>query len=267
MALSAEKIEKPQKKFVFKKWMAVVLAGLLATAAVFIVLGCIPYKGLGAEEFSDYLHVNIYDQSGFAVTVKNKATASDMTEADLKREELFNEGLASTGYSLLRAAFEFSYITSLRFETERISENVRQYNDDDTPRKNRHGEDVFKTEKRTERVMQNAKELLDPPETGGGYYALDFIYRDHRDQPRKTITVQGETIEYDRIRIVLFDSLNTIMPFTINFFDSNKVAHDAGETLEVEVPNVVIRLNTSKLYETLGEIKSLTGGSPDNGSF
>jgi len=269
--------QKTKQKFVLKKWMIITAAVALIVFVSVLVMAFIPFKALSADVFSDYDYVNIYDRDGgLMLSVKNEG-ASD---AQKEHTALLKAGLAGTKHSLLRSLAEFNFVNDLRYRTVNKETEELVYDDDDFIQRDEAGLDVTKTVKTVERAeieIRNEEDLKNKvrerEQFGAGTYELEFFFR-KQSEARKEIVIRDnsteakenkarkKTVQFDRLRIVINDSMNVIAKYRLYIYDSNEVAEG-----EAAVTPVEIRMNTTKLYAKLCELRELTGKGADNGEF
>ncbi|MBR2988283.1 MAG: hypothetical protein IKC64_01010 [Clostridia bacterium] len=81
-----------------------------------------------------------------------------------------------------------------------------------------------------------------------GAYKVEFYFDDLR-----TVTVEGETIEYNRIIVFVYDTVNEIKPLDVYFYDYNKVGLQGSEE-EYDIYTVQVRAKTTDLFNAITEI-------------
>ena len=258
------------KKPIVKKWMVITAAILIVILAAVLVMAFIPFKALSSDVISDYLYVDVYDQGNNRILTVKKDGASD---SDKEYAALFEKGISATQYSVLRSVFEFNFVNSLRYKTQKVSKEEYQYDDDGYIKKDKEGISVTKTVKTVERVEVSGQDIVSKTQAAPGLYVLEFVYCE-QGQPRKEIEVKDDsteakankervkTIKFDRIRIVFNSSKNMIEEYTMYAYNSDEVA--SGEAV---VTPILIRMNTTKLYEKLCELRKIIIGSDDNGEY
>jgi len=260
---------KPQK--IFLMVVAVAIVCVLITA---LIIGLIPNRALNDDVFMGFKSVNIYDGSNFWL-------GSFGHDEDNENDKLLLEGLQSTQHSLLRSAFGFNYVNSLRLRTRNHTETFVEYDEDRRIiRDEITNEPLTRTETtvvRDERMR--ATQVSSQVSAQPGTYVLEFVFASqtdarHRIRVRDNTTAardRGERhsyIYFDRIRIVINDSLNEIEEYVLFAYDSvaADISNPSISENQFAVP-ILIRMNTTRLYEQLGEIRNNIRGSSDNGTF
>ncbi len=249
--MAEQKVEKQKMSKPMRIALTVMGSLLAAVIVCFVILAFIPVKGLSHAEINDYLYVNVYDYQNERITSVQK-TGSVEKDADISA--LLADGAE---YTAFRAAFEQVYKGKLRFKTEEISEEEQQYDENGYPEKDDAGLFVTKTVTKTERVTVGANEIVSKTQAAGGKFALEFIYTDGVTvTENKKITVEGEVIEFDRMRVVILDSKNELAEFELYFYDDDDPA---------EITPVLVNANSTVLYGNLCAIKKAKTGVETNG--
>ncbi|MCL2375571.1 MAG: hypothetical protein FWC82_03520, partial [Firmicutes bacterium] len=127
----------------------------------------------------------------------------------------------------------------------------------------------YRVRERNSLFVTNENPILNRTIYGSGIYVLDFRFAE-QGQPRHEIRIrdhsdEGErfkTIQFDRIRIAINDSQNEIRQYMMWIYDTDYVL--SGEAY---VTPVLIRMNTTRLFENLNQIRYLRRGDSDNGEF
>ena len=274
--MESTKAQQTKQKFVVRKWMVITAAVLLIIIVGVTVMAFIPLKTLSADAFSDYLYVNVYDQSGgLILSVKNDGDG--LSDAQKKYAPLLKEGLSGTTHSVLRSAAEFNFSNRLEYVTKKVETEEPVYDDEGFVKRDESGLDVTKTVKTVKRAEievtseANLREVMQSP--GPGRFVLEFVFSEQGGQ-RKTATVRDNSteakenkerskkVEFDRVRIVINDSKNIIEKYAMYLYDSDVLAD--GEAV---LTPVRIRMNTTKLYGKLCELRKEAGYGEDNGEY
>jgi len=288
--MSGIKHEKsPRQKFRFRKWMAipaVLLVGLLVTG---LILGFIPHKALSDEVFANWIYVNIYDSNGYLASIRRE----DFNEDNDHLRDIFQEGIASTSHSMLRSLLEFNYVNTLRLRTNERVDRVYRLNDDLTFYTDHLNNRVYDEVTTVDRVEVLGSEIRNVTPFGAGRFVLEFVfatqadYIHYEDRPSDRKYYTGlpyiyvrdnstearatgnryKRIDFDRIRMVINDSFNVIEEYEMYIFNSNYTEVANPIAREHRVTPVLIRMNTSRLYHRLLDIRQIQRGNRDNGEY
>jgi len=289
----------PRKKFKFRKWMLIPACILAAVFFTGLILGLIPQRAFYNSvnpAGHDWIFVNIFDaQSSTSpvTTIFNDGTP--------EMRELFDKGIVGTRHSALRSLFEGNFTNSLRFAT---TENTTE-----TPRFNEDGEwefddldnPMFDETTTTDRILLRHNDVIARTQTEPGTFVLEFVFATQSDSLRHIdnlynpnaldngfrlpyVTVRDNStsaresgernvkIYFDRIRILINDSLNSIQEYQMFFFNSMALTPPGGirnylsEYATYATP-VFVRMNTTSLYTRLLDIREHFRFNRDNGEF
>jgi len=271
------KEKRPRKKFVFKKWMAVVAGVALVFLVTGLILGFIPHRALSDEKFDDWLFVNVFDARD-PNSPMISISRDDLSTDNARRKDILQDGLNSTSYSVLRALLEFNFVNDLRFRVdEETEENVPVWGEDGHRLRDDQNELVYEDITRDVRFEVRAENVPLRTRTQQGTYLLEFIFAT-QGQPRRSLTVRDnsdearenrereKTVYFDTIHILISDSFNSIEQFTMYAFDSERLNRVDPFEPPYYVSPIFIRMNTTTLYERLTDIREEIRGDRDNGT-
>jgi hypothetical protein len=239
---------KEKKRLSGRKIVIIALAAAVAAMLItFLALHFVPYKSFSDGALSDYNYVHILDGNGDSIGAVYKDGAETSGENGQRLSALLNEGIKSTGYTALRAAFEFNYKNKPRFKTKQVTTSEPQYDDSGVFTK-------FSNVTKTLRDEVKGGEIAAATQAGDGEILIEAHYGSV-----KSIKVEGETVSFDRMRVVVYDTENTLDAFELYLYVYDEVMIDSGasETTPKKVTPVIIQANSSKLYGNLSEIKKL----------
>lgn len=228
--MSNAKAKKIGQNKAFKIVLIVLCSILAAVIITGTVLGFIPSAGFSA--LSDYQYVNI--ESTAKTQSINNVTTKDGNEDQYHMNSLLKDGLASTKFSYLRAVMEGNVGNSMKFEKE------------DVEKKDEDGNKY--TEKEKVEIMR--KDILGKITTAENAYVLTFSYKE-----LKTITVEGEEIKFDTMRVLMnAKEGNIIQDYTVYFYDNDYVSGNFEGSDEYKITPVIVKAKGTQFMEKLDDI-------------
>ncbi len=210
--------------------IASVVAAILITG---LILGLIPKKGF--TDFADYKYVNVSSSSSTQSINNVTEKTSDNTD-QYEINKMLKDGLKTTKFSVLRAILEGNVSKAVTFE-----KTTEEYlNDDDEVK-----------EREVKKMIAGSTIASLAPATATAY-SLTFRYnRGTGENPEKFITVEGEKVYYDVIKVaVSADESNIIEDYTVYFYDSEK----AGVDEDYEITPVIIKAKLIDLKKAIDAI-------------
>lgn len=158
----------------------------------------------------------------YSVTVGT--TAYEQLPLNDDAQTKLDEGIAQNKFSVLHALLEYKYSYGFKFRTQK--------NDD--------GE--------KERIRYYSGDIRDI-KAASGSYLLTFAY-----SAPVTIKVQGETLEFDRVKMTVRDMQGEIGKVEVVFYLNDKIEGSPVDEYYYVNP-VEVNMATSKLYAALQEIE------------
>ena len=132
----------------------------------------------------------------------------------------FDSALNKTSYSVMQGILEGKAGTELTFKLNADGEKI--------------------TQDGTTNAIENV--------TVTGAYKLEFYFNTNR-----TVSVEGTSIEYNRIIVFVYDTVNEIKPLDIYFYDNAKVGLQGSED-DYDIYTVQVRAKTTDLFNAITEI-------------
>lgn len=241
-----------EKKFVIKKWMVITAIVVVAITTVCIILGFIPNTSLTKNEFADYMYVNVYDATN---TEADRPLVTVQPKDDDNYYDVFNAGMQTTNFSVLRGLLEFKVSNSLKFTTEEVVTTEPVYDEDGYQEVDEDGEKVTQDITTTERIMIDPSTIKTDIVASEGVFVLEFVYANQTDE-RKSITIEGEEVLFDTMRIIINNSGNEIKDYPMYLYDSNEI-HNTERGEVYEITPIMYRADLTGLYEALEEIQEM----------
>ncbi len=144
---------------------------------------------------------------------------SSQVEPELseKDQATFKNALSTTSYSIMQGLLEGKPGTNLEFKKSANGEKVE--------------------------TEGSAIKSISATSTA---YKLEFVY-----DSNKTITVEGESIEYDRAVVLVYDTVNEIENLEIVFYDYDKVDNEIEDDEDYKVNTVLVRAKTTDFFNAI----------------
>jgi len=284
----------PRKKFKFRKWMAVVACLVGAIFVVGLVLGLIPVRRLDDEIFDNWISVDIFDSTSSANAMTQ--VHRDQLDGDNRIANWLHEGLDSTSHSILRSVFEGNARNRLRLRTREVVEYHYEYDEDELRVQDEMGDFITYSTREVVRDSIALRDVFAATATRPGTYLLQFSFEQMQVATQdltNSITVRDNTtaarnarardytIYFDTILVLINDSFGSIEEYQMFVFNSKDMidrevwSDDANDGeggyvmhygVYSEVTPILIRMNTSRLYERLTDIREVIRGDRDNGT-
>ena len=141
-------------------------------------------------------------------------------ELSTEKQETFKTALGTTSYSVMQGLLEGKPGAEL----------------------------LFKVDSNDEKIETEGSAIKTISATSVAY-KLEFVY-----SANKTITVEGETIEYNRAVVMIYDTINEIKSLEVIFYDYDKVDNENEDDEDYKVNTVLIRAKTTDFFNAIAEL-------------
>lgn len=200
----------------------IIVASVVGAILVAVIVLCsVSVRPL--KPFTDYSHVRVE-------TAQAASGLPDLSDAQLAD---LNKGLKKTGFSVMHALLEFVYSYSPKFETM---------------------DDPNSTAKKPPQVKRELtfSEVKARTKATDTQFVLEFWY-----DTEQTIKVEKETVRFDRMRMNVATTDGEVHKiYVYPYLDAMTFGEGNPAVQDYRITPIVLRLNTSPLYITLGEIKN-----------
>lgn len=145
------------------------------------------------------------------------ASKPDMNQS---QQATFNDALGKTSYSVMQGLLEGKPNANLTLKRDSAGEEITVDGTND---------DIYSV-------------------SVSGAYKIEFYYDEV-----KTIVVEGKAIEFDRVILFVYDTVNEIKPLDIYFFQNQKV-NIAGSEEDYDINAVQVNAKTTDFYNAISLI-------------
>lgn len=230
MSNKVENGKKANKKVIVP---VAIIAGILAIVLIFgIIAGILRSKSFYEFNAYDRLIVQTQTNKKFEIS-KDDDVVIKTGNTTQKAQDLIQEGLNKSRYSMLTGIFQGTWSSESKFQTT----------EEKTTLENGLNETNTVKYKYNSAKLDSIATSLQEDE-----YVLIFCFTD-----LQSMTVEGEEVKYDRALVAVNDSQAKILEYTFFLYeDAKKQYADTDNVYEI-VP-IIVKADTYKLYSNVNTI-------------